>query len=509
MAQFIEIFALRVLVTFLFLSATFARAQTTLATLPFAVGQHVPSWLASTDPQHKNQDYYLLKPRAMRRIELPQGELLRLWFTSSDPAKCDVTLQNGAQKVVLLQNGQARVGELHAKSWTFYPSLLRFNTSSTRSAWKLVAGANLVVSNRTDTEMKFYFQAATGASAKSVVAPAGKTQQVVSEWTLQPQTSRDFAINGGKGIIEKIDITFDATDLRGGKTLSDAQVLNGVKLQARWDDDENLAVDASLAQLAGGWRDLMVPNSAIAQVAKNRYSLRWPMPLPPRRKLSLRNDTLQPINFYISTTIRNFPVPTSRFYARLGGETTVVGKPIQILKVQGSGALVGLNLDMRPQPNSLRQTFVFLEGNEIIKTDNRVLEGTGTEDFFNSAWYYPAQPFARDFHGLTRKTLRPPGVTSYRWLVPDAIPFQKNLDFQMGHSGRNKTNNMEYRWVAFWYQNVGGTFEIENAVSPVVPAAESALTETPLQRAIKFLLVAFLIGGTLWWLRMSWRRKQN
>ena len=518
---FIEVFGFgfrvslqRVLVAALFLSATSARAQTpsqkTLSQLPFASQKSVPIWLASTAPTRNNQDYYLLKPRETRRIALPQGELLRLWFTRSDPEKCDVTLQNGAQKTMLLQNGRARLGELFAKAWTFYPSLLSFNTSSTRSAWKMVAGANLVVSNRTDAEMKFYLQAATDASAKNAVASVGKTSQVVSEWTLQPQTSRDFAINGGNGIVEQIDITFDGEDLRGGKTLSDGEVLNGVKLQATWDDDKNFAVDASLSQLAGGWRDAIVPNSAVAKTGKNKFSLRWPMPLPSRRKLSLRNETSQPINFYISTTIRQTAVPTSRFHARVGGETTVVGKPIQLLKVRGKGALVGLNLDMRPQPNATRQTFVFLEGNEIIKTDDRVLEGTGTEDFFNSAWYYPDKTFARDFHGLARKTLRPPGITTYRWLVPDAISFQKTLDFQMGHSGRNKTNNMEYRWVAFWYQNVGGTFEIENAVSPVVMSSSQTEPEaTLLQRVIKFLPVAFLIVGTFLWLRMSWRRKQN
>ena len=481
-----------------------AHAQTTLSTLPFAPLQSIPQWRASTDTTRNNQDFLLLKPRETRRIALPSGALLRLWFTSSDPQKTRVVLRNGKRTIPLLQNGKAAIGELFAKSWTLYPH------TSTRSAQQLAPSSFLIVSNGTREEMKFYFQATTQTGkSQSATASQGATVQVTSEWTLQPNASRDFAINGGNGIVEAIDIVFDAADLRGISSLSDREVLDGVRLQARWDDGQQLAVDATLAQLAGGWKGAVVPQSAVAKIGKHKLSLRWPMPLPPRRKLSLRNETKTPINFFITTTIRKTAVPASRFYARVGAETTVPQKPIGLLKVQGSGALVGLNLDMRPQPNSVRQTFTFLEGNEIIRADNRVLEGTGTEDFFNSAWYYPDKPFARAFHGLTRKTLAPPSITTYRWMIPDAVSFRKALDFTMGHSGRNKSSDMEYRWVAFWYANLGSTFEIANRITaPPTPTPKPAPNfYEQLANVIRILPIVFLVVGTLLWLKLSWRRK--
>lgn len=111
--------ALRVLVVSL-LCASSLRAQT-VSDLPLQSQQKLYNWLASTDKTRQNKDYFLLKPRETRRISLPSGDLLRLWFTSSAPEKCGVTLQNGAQKIVLLQNSKAPVGELFAKAWTLYP----------------------------------------------------------------------------------------------------------------------------------------------------------------------------------------------------------------------------------------------------------------------------------------------------------------------------------------------------------------------------------------------------
>ena len=496
------------------LLATILLAQTASRAQSLFDSRAPYQWFASTDAKRSNHDYLELQPNETRRILLTNGKLLRLWFTSSNPEKCDVSLQNGAQNVVLLKNGKATFGELFNKAWLLYPSQ---NASSSTRLAQLSANAALVVTNRDKDVMKFFYQAAIGdSSQKSAAIPTGKTTQITSEWTLQPGASRDFVVNGGNGVVRNIEIRYDASDLRGGTTLSDKEVLNGVSLQAAWDGEKTLSVDATLAQLAGGWNDTNVPQSAVTKTGKNEFELLWPMPLPAKRKISLRNSTKAAINFYITTTIQSIPVPQMRFHARFGSELTTPGKPIQVLKVQGSGALVGLNLDMRPIVGSTRRTFVFLEGNEIIKSDNRVLEGTGNEDFFNSAWYFPDKPFARAFGGMTRKTLVPPGVSAYRWLLPDAISFRSNLDFQFGHSGTNTTNNMNYRWVAFWYADAKSRFQIEDNVSATGQQTSNALQQSqevssPEDDTAKKIgiagLILLILGGTAALQYLSSRRK--
>jgi hypothetical protein len=149
-----------------------------------------------------------------------------------------------------------------------------------------------------------------------------------------------------------------------------------------------------------------------------------------------------------------------RLCSAYGSARSKKGQPIPILKVQGEGAFVGLVLDIRPAPDTTRRTFAFLEGNEILIADGHKYEGTGTEDFFNSAWYFPDEEFSKSYHGMTLKTQDPPRVTAYRWMIPDAVPFKKNFEFQFEHGNGNNSDDLEYRWVAFWYQKPPFDYEI-------------------------------------------------
>jgi hypothetical protein len=167
--------------------------------------------------------------------------------------------------------------------------------------------------------------------------------------------------------------------------------------------------------------------------------------------------------------LKKFQIPANtqtafQLCSATGSARSQKGQPIPILKVQGEGAFVGLVLDIRPAPDTTRRTFAFLEGNEILIADGQKYEGTGTEDFFNSAWYFPDEEFSRPYHGMTLKTPIPPRVTAYRWMIPDAVPFKKNFEFLLEHGNGNNSNDLEYRWVAFWYQKPPFKFEIKDAV---------------------------------------------
>ncbi len=151
-----------------------------------------------------------------------------------------------------------------------------------------------------------------------------------------------------------------------------------------------------------------------------------------------------------------------RLCSATGSARSKKGQPIPILKVQGEGAFVGLVLDIRPAPDTTRRTFAFLEGNEILIADGKKYEGTGTEDFFNSAWYFPDNEFLKPYHGVTLKTQDPPRITAYRWMIPDAVPFKKNFEFQFEHGNGNNSDDLEYRWVAFWYQKAPFNFEVKD-----------------------------------------------
>jgi hypothetical protein len=153
-------------------------------------------------------------------------------------------------------------------------------------------------------------------------------------------------------------------------------------------------------------------------------------------------------------------------------------------------------LDIRPAPDTTRRTFAFLEGNETLVADVKTYEGTGTEDFFNSAWYFPAKPFLQKYHGMTFKGASPPRVTAYRWMIPDAVPFKKSFKFEFEHGNGNNANDLEYRWVAFWYQKAPFQFEIADELKGGA-AGESTPGDTAGQSRSTLLPVFVLLLGVV------------
>lgn len=80
------------------------------------------------------------------------------------------------------------------------------------------------------------------------------------------------------------------------------------------------------------------------------------------------------------------------------------------------------------------------------------LHGTGTEDYFNTAWC-PTQEYAAPYHGIIAgggPNWTDP-VTLYRWHIEDPVVFRKRLRVTIEHGHANQRGD-DYSSVAFWYQ---------------------------------------------------------
>ena len=407
-------------------------------------------WFASTDPQHQNQDYLTLKPGETRRIPLAAGSLLRLWSTAFKPEMIVLSLQNG-ERVELLREGRAKFGQVYEKAFTFYPA-----ERDVRSVRALQSGAALLVTNRAKEPNKFFYQATVrgqnAAAAKKRFDSTSRPTTFVHEFSLAAHAEKSFDNHAQQGVIEEISILLNAAT---------ARTLRDVKLKAQWDGQSNYAVDAPLSAFSGRFFDGPLLGSAAWAQDGDSLKIKWLMPFASGARLTFVNEGSTPLDFYVSVVVRKMKsVPPFRFCAVYGAARSQKGKPISMLRVNGQGAFAGLALGIAPAADSARRTFAYLEGNETITADGKKYEGTGTEDFFNSAWYYPDKPFARPYHGMTFKNKMPPRVAAYRLMIPDAVPFQKSLSFDFEHANRNNSNDLEYRWIAFWYQKPPLKFEI-------------------------------------------------
>ena len=145
-----------------------------------------------------------------------------------------------------------------------------------------------------------------------------------------------------------------------------------------------------------------------------------------------------------------------------------------ILDVRGNGQYVGcvLNVDVfERQVNDW-----YGEGDDMIFVDGESwpprLHGTGTEDYFNTA-FCPTQEYSAPYHGITLYSGNPSwpwgGKNSmYRFHVEDPIRFRESIRVTIETGHANALAN-DYSSTAYWYQS-GRTDPL-----PRLPAVEARL----------------------------------
>lgn len=124
---------------------------------------------------------------------------------------------------------------------------------------------------------------------------------------------------------------------------------------------------------------------------------------------------------------------------------------INYCDVEGAGTLVGINASM--DSDSDVDSSTYLEGDEHIYIDSSKtpqINGTGTEDFYNGAYYWYNGTHSMPLYGCsynakwTRGQVRCAGSpdttyksAAYRFMTGDAVPFGSSLRFDMEHGFEN------------------------------------------------------------------------
>jgi len=120
--------------------------------------------------------------------------------------------------------------------------------------------------------------------------------------------------------------------------------------------------------------------------------------------------------------------------------------------IKGRGHLVGVNYYVNsPGP------MWYGEGDEMVFIDGEALpsiNGTGTEDYFNTSWS-PKELFQHPYFGYARVN----GETGwlgrthlYRFHIADPIYFDKSCRYTIEH-GHNNCLTLDLASVAYWYQD--------------------------------------------------------
>jgi len=275
----------------------------------------------------------------------------------------------------------------------------------------------------------------------------------------------------------------------------EAHELCGLVLRAWWDGEASPSVEAPLGDFFGvgfGLRRNFASLPLQASPQDGRGLNCWfPMPFAEGARLEVENQGSRPRLFYFYVDYESYPrldPALARFHAwwnrtpRSAGRARTRGHgeadyatlearlrgPWQvpnldgadnylILDARGRGQYVGCVLNVDVFERQLDPWYG--EGDDMIFVDDEPwpprLHGTGTEDYFNTA-FCPKQEFCAPYHGITVYSGSPDwpwgGKNSmYRFHVEDPVRFERRIRVTIETGHANELAN-DYSSTAYWYQ---------------------------------------------------------
>jgi hypothetical protein len=302
---------------------------------------------------------------------------------------------------------------------------------------------------------------------------------VQSNWdnfNVPPGATHVLFDDQGPGVITHIWITFLGPEPQNWAPKGSA---NHQELMLRmfWDGNPRPAVEAPVGDFFAncfGQRSEVISLPVVVEDGDS-YNAFWHMPFRKSARIEVENQSDKPLSLlYFNIDwikLDNLPKDTPYFYAQYRQEYPVQnGRDYLILETIGKGHYVGTVLAAR-----MRSPAWFGEGDEKIYIDGEAkpsIWGTGTEDYFLSAW--GLQTTGTPYFGVPFYDQRSIGghTSAYRWHIGDPIVFNTGLKVTIEHMGwMSQDENPKYEstsWnereddyasVAFWYQTGVPTFE--------------------------------------------------
>jgi len=294
---------------------------------------------------------------------------------------------------------------------------------------------------------------------------------------------------------------------------------NDIIIRMYWDGKEYPSVESPIGPFFGqGWNESYLYTSAplLASPTDGMALVSYfAMPFAKGARIEIENQA--------GTSIRNFyyyidyleldklPANTGRFHAWYNRQLTRPEGGIEnehyifgagtsnktgennylIADIKGKGHFVGVNYYIQtPTP------IWYGEGDDMIFIDGAkepTLNGTGTEDYFNTSWGAPKLPYATPYYGYAKTAFNDVGFIGrthiYRFNIADPIYFDKSLKFTIEHGSMNGLT-LDLASVSYWYQS-------EASKIPAIPGPEA--------RKLRPLING---GDILRW-RQDWRKNRG
>jgi hypothetical protein len=251
----------------------------------------------------------------------------------------------------------------------------------------------------------------------------------------------------GPGMIVRIWFAIDSRD---------PYFLRRVVIRIYWDDESRPSVEVPLGDFFGCGFKFRPYMSQYLGMTSGGYVCYFPMPFESSARIEIVNETRQEIpGLFYQVDYQKFEgaleSDVAYFHAQWNRSIrTNYDSNYMILKAEGKGHLVGVNLNMQSYNGGLS----YLEGDEMIYVDGEKkpsIHGTGTEDFFSAGWYFNKGDFAGPYNGLIYKNDTLGQIAAYRFFILDPITFKKSIKVTIEH-GHGNQDVADYSSTVYWYQ---------------------------------------------------------
>ena len=313
---------------------------------------------------------------------------------------------------------------------------------------------------------------------------------------LEPGETAVLADIKGCGIVRHIWCTINAFVEGAGPT---PHYLRKIVVRAFWDGETEPSIEAPIGDFFGMGHGLC-KNFVSEPLSMNPKEGRgfccyFPMPFESSARFTLHNQSEGHVNFYYYIDFEEhkaLPEDCGRFHAQYRQERDTMGwAPKEadyikrekagppdpawypkawtakntdgqgnyvILQAQGRGKYVGCNLNIDVFERQANDWYG--EGDDMIFIDGEPwppsLHGTGTEDYFNTA-FCPRTEFCAPYQGITLYSGEVSDIpfsgknAMYRYHIKDPVHFKKSILVTIEHGHANKLSN-DYSSTAYWYQ---------------------------------------------------------
>jgi hypothetical protein len=260
------------------------------------------------------------------------------------------------------------------------------------------------------------------------------------EW-IYPGGQKTLLDIKNRGIIQRIWLTVNQSP----------QLLRSLRLQMFWDGDTKAAVDVPLGDFFGfnSGRPVAYESALLSSPEGRSFNCFIPMPFKAGAKLILTNESatdscklFYDIDYVLT---KELPANAMYFHAYWTRQmTSPVGTDFLVLpQVKGSGRFLGMTVGVNTD-SIYKNTWwgegevkMYLDGDK----DHPTINGTGAEDYAGTGWGMGS--YHNQYQGCTIADELKRQFCFYRWHLPDAIYFDKDIKITLQQIGGGMKNTVQ------------------------------------------------------------------